>query len=230
MKQKLQIVLLLAMAVAGIRLAWVFYERHQSAVQREKPQAPPLNPDYYVTPKKFYIDDLKSARDLTKQPVWVKVGYVYPYYSYDPASRRAALAHEAGKLLPIQKLAISDVITQASASKPGERLVLAVFKEDGKAFAAPVGTEKSGHYWFYVNDMLYSQDPHELYRHWPPEIWQAIDQHQVKLGMSELQVNFAIGIGLLESGGDSTDRTLDYPNGGMPLIVSYHSGKAIGIH
>ncbi len=45
--------------------------------------------------------------------------------------------------------------------------------------------------------------------------------------MNELQADFAIGIGLMEQGGDETDKTLDYPNGGKPLNVSYHSGKAI---
>jgi hypothetical protein len=75
--------------------------------------------------------------------------------------------------------------------------------------------------------MLFIEDPHELYKHWPADIWQAIDQHQVKTGMSELQADFAIGMGLLEQGGDETDKTLDYPNGGKPLVVSYHSGKAI---
>jgi len=56
-----------------------------------------------------------------------------------------------------------------------------------------------------------------------------IDQHQVKPGMSELQTDFAIGIGLLEPGADDIDRTLDYPNGGKPLTISFHHGKAIEI-
>ncbi len=109
MKQKIQIVLVLAMVVAGIRLAWIFNERHEAAKAPEKAEAPPLNPDYYVTPKKLHPYDLKSAKQLTKQPVWVKVGYAYSYYAYDPASRRSDLSKEAGKLLPLQKLEIKDV-------------------------------------------------------------------------------------------------------------------------
>jgi hypothetical protein len=44
--------------------------------------------------------------------------------------------------------------------------------------------------------------------------------------MNELQADFAIGIGLLETGSDSIDRTLDYPNGGNPLKISFHNDKA----
>lgn len=229
MKQKIQILLIAAMVIAGIRLGWIFYERHEAAVQPAKKEAPPLNPDYYVTPKKLYAYDLKSARQLTKQPAWVKVGYAYSYYPYSPAARRTDLTKEAGKLLPLQKLDIKDVIAEAAPGRPGERQILAIFESDGKSYAAPIGTEQGGDYKLYSDDLLFIQDPHELYKHWPADVWQAIDQHQVKPGMSELQADFAIGIGLLEQGGDETDRTLDYPNGGNPLTISFHEGKAIEI-
>ena len=230
MKQKIQIALILGMLVAGIRLAIIFYERHEEAVQQTKKQeAPALNPDYYVTPKKLYPYDLKSARELTKQPVWVKVGYAYFYYPYDPASHRVNFSHEGGKLTPLQKLEIKDIISGVSPEAPLERQVMAVFDEAGKHYAVSIGTEKNGEYKFYSNDMLFIEDPHQLYKHWPADVWKAIDQHQVKPGMSELQADFAIGIGLLESGSDSIDRTLDYPNGGNPLRISFHSGKAVEI-
>jgi hypothetical protein len=229
MKQKIQIALILTMVVAGIRLAWIFYDRHQAAILPAKEQPRALNPDYYVTPKKLYPYDLKSAQQLTEQPVWVKVGYAYPYYPYDPANRHANLAHEAGKLLPLQKLDMKDIVIGVSPKGPGERQVLAVFKDGSKFYAAPIGTEKSGDYRFYSDEMLFIQDPHQLYKHWPADVWQAIDQHQVKPRMSELQADFAIGIGLLEQGSDSTDKTFDYPNGGKPLSVSYHDGKAVEI-
>lgn len=229
MKQKVQIALILAMIVAGIRLAWIFYERHEAALQTAKKEAPPLKADYYVSPKKLYPYDLKSAKQLTKQPVWVKVGYAYSYYPYNAPTHRADLSHEAGKLLPLQRLDIKDVIAQPMPDKPGERQVLAVFQQEGRSFAAPIGTERGGDYKFYSDDMLFIQDPHELYKHWPPDVWQAVDQHQVKPGMSELQADFALGIGLLQPGGDDIDRTLDYPNGGKPLVISFHEGKAIAI-
>lgn len=227
MRQKIQVILVLGMAVAAIRLGWILYERHEDAVQTRQQQPAPLKADYYVTPRKLYPYDLKSARQLTQQPVWVKVGYAYPFYSYNPALRRANLTKEAGKLLPLQKLEIKDVVMGPVVN--GNKQVLATFQQDGKWFAAPIGTEQQGDYKFYSDDMLFVQDPHELYKHWPANVWLQIDQHKVKEGMSELQTDFSLGIGLLEPGSDDIDRNLDYPNGGNPLRVSFHDGKAIQI-
>jgi hypothetical protein len=143
MKQKIQIALILGMLVAGIRLAIIFYERHEEAVQQTKKQeTPALNPDYYVTPKKLYPYDLKSARQLIKQPVWVKVGYAYFFYPYDPATHRVNSSHEGGKLTPLQKLEIKNVITNVSPESPGQRQVMAVFEQAGKQYAVSIGSEK----------------------------------------------------------------------------------------
>ena len=227
-RKKIQLVLILAMAITAIRVGWIFYERHQEAQAPAKKEAPPLNPDYYVTPKKVYAYDLKTAKkELTGQHAWVKVGYYYPIY---PASAgHADLTHETGKLGPLEEIQIADVFLEPAPGKPGQRKILALFRKDGKSYATAVVNEQNGDFTFYCNDMLFFEDPHQLYKHWPPDVWQAIDQHQVKPGMSELQTDFAIGVGLLESGGDETDKTLDYPNGGKPLDVSYHGGKVIEI-
>ncbi|HKW18025.1 MAG TPA: hypothetical protein VJO35_10995 [Terriglobales bacterium] len=229
MTKKIHIVLLLAILVAGVRLGIILYERHEASVVPAKKAEPLLNPDYYVSPKKLYPYDVKSAKQLMKQPVWVKVGYAYPYYAYDFATHHVTFSHEAGKLGPLQRLEVKDVVTGVSPEDPGERQVLAVFGNAGKTFATPIGQERGGDYKFFSDDMFYIEDPHQLYKHWPADVWQAIDQHQVKSGMNELQVDCAIGIGLLESGGDEIDRTLDYPNGGKPLTISFHGGKATEI-
>src|SRR5579863_8052418 len=170
MKQKIQITLLIGMLIAGIRLAVILYERHEEAIeQTKKKEAPALNPDYYVTPKKLYPYNLKSAKQLTQQPAWVKVGYAYSYYSYNPATRHTDFSHEAGKLLPIQKLEIKDVVTGVSPKDPGERQILAVFDQAGKHYAAPIGTQRDGDYKFFSDDMLFIEDPHQLYKHWPSD-------------------------------------------------------------
>jgi len=230
MKQKIQLILIIAMIIAAIRVAWIFYERHENSKLPSKQEALALEPDFYVHPKKMYPYDLKTAKsEITKQPVWVKVGYAYAYFPYERATRHADLAHEAGKLKPIQKLEIKDVVTGVSPKDPGEEQILAVFDDDNKSYATAIGTEKGDDFRFWANDMLFIEDPHELYKHWPSDVWQAVDQHQVKLGMNEFQADFALGIGLLERGSDSTDRTLDYPNGGKPIKITYRNGKAVEI-
>ena len=228
MRKKIQIALWIAVAVTAARTAYILYQRHaEQATQVHQPAAP-LNADYYVTPKKLYPYDLKSAQQLAQQPVWVKLGYAYTYYPYDAAHHSANFAHEAGQLLPLEKLQITDVITAAAPNNPG-RQIMAVFEKDGKAYAFSIGMVSDGNYHFYSDDMLFIQDPHELYKHWPPDVWAAIDRHEVKPGMSELQVSFALGLGVAEGSGGSEDKTLDYANGGKPLSVTFRHGKVVEV-
>jgi hypothetical protein len=229
LKQRLQLVMIVAILVSGSRLTYILYERHESQIRLAKKQPPPLNPDYYVTPKKLYPYDLKSARQLTQQPVWVKVGYAYTYYPYDPARHHVDFSREAGKLLPIEKLQIKDVISAEAPESSGEQQVMAVFEKDGKTYAFSIGSIKDGASKFYSNDMLFIEDPHDLYKHWPANIWDAIDKHQVNPGMNELQADFAIGLGIPDKSGEPGNRTVNYPNGGKPLSVTYRNDKAAEI-
>ena len=233
MKQKIQIVLVIAIAVAALRAGWIFYQRYEANQQEQAKKgtgsAPPLNPDYYVTPKKLHAYDLKSARELAKHPVWVKEGYRYAYYPYNPASHRASLSHEAGFLLPLQRLQIKDVVLAPSTGAPGQKQVLAVFQQQGKDFAFPIGSESAGDYRIYADEVVFIEDPKELYKHWPPDVWDSIDKHQVKPGMNELQADFAIGMGTPERSDDPAAKTVKYPNGGKPLTVTYRDGKAVDI-
>ncbi|HXZ33539.1 MAG TPA: hypothetical protein VEH30_14785 [Terriglobales bacterium] len=226
-KGKVQLVLAILILIAGTRTAYIFYERHTARIDEARKQAPPLNPDYYVVPKKLYPYDLKSALQLTKQPVWVKEGYRYTYYPY--ANHHTDFSHEAGQLLPLEKLQVRDVVLDRTPGTPDERQVLAIFEKDGKDDAVPIGSVKNGNYQIYSDEMLYIQDPHELYRHWSADVWQAIDQHQVTPGMSELQADFAIGMGIPERSSDAEVKTVNYPNGGKPLSITFREGKAAEI-
>jgi hypothetical protein len=231
-KQKIQIALGLAIAVAAIRSGYILYERHESnksTKQETAAAAPPLNPDYYVTPKKLRPYDLKSARELTNQPVWVKEGYRYFYYPYNRATHRADFEHDAGTLLPIQKLDIQDVVIDTAPNSNGQKQVMALFEQDGKTYAFQIGTTANGEYKIYSDEMLYVQDPRELYKHWPADVWQSVEQHQVKQGMNELQADFAIGMGRPDRQDDPSWKTVHYPNGGNAITITYHEGKAVEI-
>ncbi len=232
-KQRIQLALLAALVVASIRAGVIFYHRHEDRVaveqQKHARDIGYSNPDYYVSPKKLYPYDIKSAKQLTRQPVWVREGYHYTYFSYEAASKRVDFAHDAGLLGPIEKLAIIDVVGATSPGGDQKRQVLAVFAKDGKKYAVPIGYEGDGQYTIYSDEMFFIEDPHDLYKHWPSDIWQAVDLRTVKPGMNELQADFAIGMGVPDSGASDDDKTVRYANGGKPLVVVYRGGKAVEI-
>jgi hypothetical protein len=232
-KRAIQLALAVAIVIAAVRTAYIVYQRHEDEVaakrQKQVQNIGYANPDYYVNPKKLYPYDVKSAKQLTQQPVWVREGYHYTYYPYDPARGKADFDHEAGLLLPIERLAIKDVVTAMPAGKGQRRQILAVFEKEGKSYAVPIGFEADEQFTIYSDDMFFIEDPHQLYKHWPADVWQAVERHEVKPGMNELQADFAIGVGMPAAGDTSYEKTVRYPNGGNALVIVYHNGKAVEI-
>ena len=227
----IQVLLLVGIAAALVRLGYVLAEREKNAPQRQPTEASTaLQPEYYVIPKKLYLYDLKSAQQLTQQPVWIKEGYRYTYYPYDAAGKRVDFQHEAGTLGPIEKLEIKAVTTQPTPGAPGQRQLLAVFDKDGRSYAVPVGAQRGSDFKIYADEMLFYQDPHDLYRFWQPAVWDAIARHQVTTGMNEFQVAFAIGMGIAQPSGADNVKVVKYPNGGHPLIVTYENGRVADVH
>jgi hypothetical protein len=230
-KQRIQLALGLAIAIAGLRAGYILYERHEENLAAQKQAQAKVvgyaNADYYVSPKKLYPYDLKSARQLTQQPAWVKEGYRYTYYPYNAATKSVDFGREAGLLGPIERLDIKDVA--AVPGPGGKRQMIAVFEKDEKSYAVPIGVESDGEWKIYSDEMFYVEDPHQLYKHWPADVWQAVEQHEVKPGMNELQADFAVGMGVPDAGATEEDKTVRYPNGGKPLVVTYEDGKAAEI-
>jgi hypothetical protein len=230
-KKKIQIALALAVVLAGARAGYILYQRHEDylAVQKQvqAKNAGYANADYYVAPKKLHPYDLNSARQWTQQPVWVKEGYRYTYYRYVPVVKDVDFKHDAGLLEPIERLEIQDVLVVGAPG--GRRQMVATFDKGGHSYAVPIGFESDGQYKIYSDEMFYVEDPHELYKHWPADVWQAILHHEVKPGMDELQADFAVGMGVPDANTTSADKTVRYPNGGKPMVVEYNGGKATGI-
>jgi hypothetical protein len=222
-----QVVILVAIVAAAMRLVVVMRGRHEKPVVmgRQQTAAPPLNREAYVVPKKLYIGSLKSAEQLTKHPVWVKEGYRYTVYPF--AHGVADFKHPAGMLLPIQKIQIKQIATGAAPGSPKQ--VLAVFDQDGKAYAVPIGSESGEDVQIYADEMFFYEDPHDLYNFWPADVWDAINKHEAQKGMNEYQMAFAVGMGTPEPGGDSSQKTVHYPNGGKALVVRYQNGKAVEV-
>ncbi len=221
----IQIVVLVAILAAGINLYLTMRER-RAGLAVAKPPEVALDPDYYVTPKKLHPQDLKDAKELTRQPVWVRDGYRYAYYPY---AGHSDFEHPAGTLGPIEKLDIKDVVLERTPGSPSQKQVMAVFEKDGKRYAFPIGVNDNGDYKIYSDDILFIQDPRELYKHWSADVWKAIANHEVKPGMNEIQAFFAIGVGSPEGTGMSNPRIVDFPDNGHPVRVTFTNGKATEI-
>jgi hypothetical protein len=230
LQKKLQLFLVAAIVLAGWRAAYVVWERREARKEDAKVRVEtPLKADYYVTPKKLHAYDLQAARELMEQPVWVKYGYELTYFPYDQKRHKTDFGHEAGTLAPMQKLMVQDVVMEVAPNAPGVKQVEARFALDGRNYAVPIGAARAGDFKLRADDIFFLEDPHVLYKHWPAAVWQNIDEHEVQAGMSELQVSFAIGVGVPEGSGDYGSRTLDYANAGKPLVISFEDDKAIAI-
>lgn len=226
----LQILLLVAILAAGVRLAFVLRQRQRPAATPTKAKAPPLHREAYVVPRKLHAYDLASARELTEQPVWVQEGYRYTYYPYDQKRRRADFFRDIGLLGPIEQLHVKDVLAQPTPGKANHHQIVAIFEKNGHSYAVPVGTESGGSFQIYADQVFFYEDPRELYNFWPAEVWEAIGKHQVTPGMNEIQAVFAVGMGVPRPEvTDPDEKVVKYANGGHQLTVTYRKGRAVKI-
>ena len=221
----IQIGLVILFIAAGIRLIVVFRHRHENAAAEKQQSAPPLAADYYVQPRKLHdYDAVSLQKDLAGKPVWIREGYRFVYYACDAPRHHADFAHEGGTNGPIEKLSVLDVVSQPGPG--GNTQVLTVFSKDGRDWCLPVGVIQGGARQIFADDIFFYDDPHSLYKHWPSDVWAAIDRHEMKPGMNELQASFALGVGVPAPG---SERVVRYPNGGHPVTVAYQNGVATSV-
>jgi hypothetical protein len=204
-----------------------------------QPQSLTLTSDDYVTPHRIVPYDLKSAvKELAGKTVWVRNGNAVPYYRYHPQTHSVDFALKAGLLPPLDKLQVKDVILQRAPVSPApgrvvivSKQIMAVFEEANHPgfYAVSIGNNMGDDFTFNVNEILFYEDPHELYKHWPPDVWHAIDQHQVQKGMNELQVGFALGNVVGASSGVYGSRWARYRSNGRLVTVTFEKNRAIEI-
>ena len=82
---------------------------------------------------------------------------------------------------------------------------------------------------YYTDLLFYYDDPHTIYDHWPKDVWAAVDAHQVKAGMSEVETRMSIGRNLRPVGGVEGNRTVTYDQDGKHWTVTYVKNQATEI-
>ena len=230
--QVMGLLTLVVALIAGGRILYVIHERNEPGVEKARTPERPVTEDEVVQPRKMYIATLKGTKDLVGETVWVQAGYALDYYPY--AAGRVEFSHPSGVLPSVQELTIGEIITEKAPANLamrvpiGDKQVFAVFTMpgDAKKYATAIGTIKGTDETYYCDEMFYYDDPHQLYKHWPPDVWQAVDQHKPKPGMNELQVAMALGTIQQSQSSDYGNRTVTYDAGGKKWAVSFVKDKA----
>jgi 4-amino-4-deoxy-L-arabinose transferase-like glycosyltransferase len=233
--QKVGAFTLIVLAVFGIRMYFLWKERHAPVVQKSQRYERPLTDDDIVSPRKLLIDDMKSAKTLISKTVWIQAGFELEYFPY--INRRINFAHKIGVLPSVQALEIKDIVLEtAPLSKTshiprGDKQVFAVFQipGDSKQYTTAIGYIQGNDSTYYCDDIFYYDDPHKMYKHWPTDVWQAVDQHQPKAGMNELQVAMALGVMQQSDSSNYGNRTVHYDAGGKQWNVSFQNNKATNV-
>lgn len=219
----------LVLAVGG-ELAWLHHERN-APMKVKAPQQEVIPEDDLVFLKKMRPETPKDVKDLDGKTVWVSAGGQMEYYPF--VGHRVEYAKSAGTLLGAQPLAVKDVVEQVAPKAAtfrvpgGDRQVLVVFTlpNDAREYAVPVGYKQGKDYTFFTDEIFFYDDPHVLYKHWGPEIWKAVDSHQVILGMNERQVQLALGQVSKSTSNDYGNRMVVFANLGKPMAVTFVKNK-----
>ncbi len=231
--QKLALLILIPVAVLAFGIWRINVARNrQPVVVPQTNQEPTVTQDDTVMPRKLYIDSLQSARALVGKPVWIHAGYELSYFPY--SGHRIDLGHSAGVLPSVQRLDVTDIVTQKAPASLADRIthgdkqVFAVFTMSGsdKQYATPIGFIQGSDSTYYCDTLFYYDDPHQMYHFWPANIWQAIDQHQPIVGMNELQTQMAVGVVEQSDSSNYGNRTVDYDAGPKQWQVTFENDKA----
>jgi hypothetical protein len=221
------------LAVGG-DAAYIYHRNHAAAPTTK---FVPTDPDELVFLKNEHPSSLKDEKDLKGRDLWVSAGGQLNYYPYN--GHTAEYLHPVGTLLGAQQIQVKDAFEQVAPASPsvvlriprGDKQVLLAFTLPGdpKEYAVPVGDIEGGDYALSTDAIFFYQDPHQLYSYWGPQVWQAIDQHRATLGMTEREVQMALGQVSSPGDGEIGDRTVVYDDQGHPKTVVFSHNKATSI-
>ncbi len=231
-----------ALLAVGIRVGLIYRERHAPSAPVAAPQQAKLPDDAFVFLKKKRPSSMADLKELYGTTVWVSAGGQMDFYPV--VANHAEYAKKAGTLLGAEPITIVGAMEQVAPKAAtfripgGDRQVLLTFKvpagvqgpgEGETIFAVPVGYREGGQYTFSTDEIFFYDDPHQLYKHWSPQIWDAIDHHRAILGMSESQVQMALGQVSDSVSNEYGNRRVMYSNLGHPMDVIFVKDKATAI-
>jgi hypothetical protein len=226
---------LLTLAVGGIYLFVVFKHRDDPGVVGQKEPEQVLSKDDLVVLREIFPAHYEDLARLEGTTVWMRNGYIMPYYPYVGGS--VVFAKQLGVIPAAQKMEVKKIIKVAVPAKlddtiaHGSKQAFVVFQmPDAKdTYATPVGAMQGDQEKYYADQLYYYDDPHTIYDHWPKDVWAAIDAHQVKPGMSELETQMSVGSKMDPDGKTVGDRTITFDQAGKQWTVTFVKNRATAI-
>jgi len=197
------------------------------------------DPDDHVTLREEHPASLQDEKNLKGRTLWVSAGGQMNFYPYN--GKTFEFSRPAGVLLGVEKIAVVDAVEQVVPRSTGARFpdadaeVLIVFvlpndaRNPTKEYGVAVGYREGANYNVITDQLFFYDDPHQLYSYWGPKVWQAIDAHTAAIGMSERQLQFALGQVSTPRGDIMGDRSVEFDDQGRPKLVTFVNGKAAEI-
>ena len=233
--QIILISILITLTIGGGYLFSVWRHRQDPGVigQQIASQRPDL--DKVSVIRSIFPSHCEDTLQLEGSTVWMKNGYLMPYYPY--TSGHVVFAKRVGVIPAAQKLQVKKIVKQAAPANEddgmshGSRQAFAVFTLPGDTtlYATPIGAIGGSEEAYFCDMLFYYDDPHTIFDRWPKEVWTAVDAHQVKPGMSELETRMAIGRKTHTSGGKEGDRTVTFDQDGKHWTITYVNNRATEI-
>ena len=226
---------LISLAIGGIYLLVVWEHRRTPGVQTQNNPEQGRTLDDVAIVRLMFMTSFDDAVKLQGTSVWMKNGYTMPYYPYEGG--RVVFAKKLGLIPSAQRLDIKKAIKVVPPAQEddgidhGGRQVFAVFSLPGSTDldATPIGVIQGSTEAYYCDTLFYYDNPHIIYDNWPKDVWAAIDAHQVKAGMSELETRMAIGQKKQTDGGAEGNRTVTYDQAGRKWTVTFLHNHATTI-
>jgi hypothetical protein len=239
---------------AGVCLtAWTYWgtvstiRRHNRAKVKAqaaaalRPKAAPVskNPDDRVILRAEHPASLQDEKNLKGRTLWVSAGGQMDYYPYN--GKTFDFSHPAGVLVGAEEIAVKDAVEQVVPKSAGSRFpdadaeVLIIFllpnntRNPTREYGVAVGDREGGDYSVITDQLFFYDDPHQLYANWGPKVWQAIDAHTATIGMSERQLQLALGQVSTPRGDIMGDRSVEFDDQGKPKLVTFINGQATEI-
>jgi hypothetical protein len=234
--QKILIPTAITLLIAAIYLFSAWKERKNPGVVGQTSEAShPTSLDDVAVVRILSPAHFDDVTALAGTSVWMKDGYTMPYFAFDGG--RVNFSKRIGLIPSAQQLEIKKIVRQAVPANVSDsvqhegRQVLAVFALPGgkDLYATPIGYTNGNDEAYYTDLLFYYDDPHTIYSNWPKDVWAAIDAHQVKPGMSELQTQMSIGEKLHPDGSSEGDRTVTYDQDGKKWTITYVNNHATTI-